>query len=78
MGREIDLLRNYPKTPRDPLARLKEKTPSDREIARKFDLEFFDGDRRHGYGGFNYDKKFWSPVVPDFEDEYGPLAEKVF
>lgn len=30
------------------------KTEEDRRIAREFGREFFDGDRRHGYGGFNY------------------------
>ena len=46
--------------------RLKEKTAQDQEIARRFDKEFFDGDRKHGYGGFSYDPKFWQPVVPSF------------
>lgn len=63
---EIDLLVNYPKTKRNPLDRLKEKTAQDQEIARRFDKEFFDGDRKHGYGGFSYDPKFWQPVVPSF------------
>lgn len=76
MGRKVDLLRNYPKTTRDPSARVKEKTEADREIARKFDIDFFDGERRHGYGGFYYNEKYWSPVVPDFEAEYGPLSGK--
>lgn len=64
MGREIDLLKNYPKTNRDTSLRAKLKTDQDREIARRFDKDFFDGDRKHGYGGFNYNKKFWGPVIP--------------
>ncbi len=63
---EIDLLALYPKTKRNPLDRLKDKTAQDQEIARRFDKEFFDGDRKHGYGGFSYDPKFWQPVVPSF------------
>ena len=47
-----------------------EKTDKDREIARKFGKEFFDGDRRNGYGGFNYNSKFWEPVVPDFQKHF--------
>jgi SAM-dependent methyltransferase len=31
---------------------------------------FFDGDRRHGYGGFSYNPRFWYPVVPTFQDFY--------
>jgi SAM-dependent methyltransferase len=64
MGREIDLLVNYPKTKRNVEDRVQNKTEEDRNIARKFGREFFDGDRRHGYGGFNYDPRFWQPVVP--------------
>ena len=30
------------------------KAEVERQIARKFGKEFFDGDRRFGYGGFNY------------------------
>lgn len=40
MGKEIDLLINYPKTKRDPLKRAQEKTEEDKEIARKFGKEF--------------------------------------
>ena len=49
MGQEIDLLVNYPKTKRDPDARVAEKTEEDRAIARQFGKDFFDGDRSHGY-----------------------------
>ena len=64
MGKEVDLLVNYPKANRNVKARGLEKTEKDREIARKFGKEFFDGGRSHGYGGFSYNPKFWSPVVP--------------
>ena len=66
MGNEIDLLVNYPKPKRDLNARAEAKTERDREIAREFGKEFFDGDRRHGYGGFTYHPRFWGPVVPTF------------
>lgn len=71
MKKEIDLLAKYPKTPRDLTKRLEDKTEEDREIARMFDVRFFDGLRSQGYGGFNYDPRFWTPVVPDFQKEYG-------
>lgn len=67
---EIDLLRNYPKAKRNLEERSNTKTEEDRAIARKFEYEFFDGDRRHGYGGFSYQERFWSPVVPDFVSRY--------
>ena len=70
MGIEINLMKNYPKTKRDPLSRAAEKIDEDRIIARRFDKDFFDGDRKVGYGGFNYHPRFWQPVVPTFQRHY--------
>jgi len=70
MGIEIDLMKNYPRTKRDPKARADSKTEEDRRIARKFDKDFFDGDRKYGYGGYSYNSRFWQPVVPDFIEYY--------
>lgn len=70
MGIEIDLMKNYPKSKRDLTKRLEEKTPEDRALARKFEKEFFDGDRSHGYGGFSYNSRFWEPVIPTFQEYY--------
>ena len=70
MGIEIDLMKNYPRTKRDPKARADSKTEEDRRIARKFDKDFFDGDRKYGYGGYSYNPRFWQPVVPDFIEYY--------
>jgi SAM-dependent methyltransferase len=71
MGQEIDLLVNYPKVKRDPAARASAKTPEDHAIARRFGREFFDGDRRHGYGGYRYHPRFWQPVVPTCQAHFG-------
>lgn len=71
MGQEIDLLANYPKAKRNVKERGATKTEEDREIARRFDKEFFDGDRRHGYGGYHYHPRFWQPVIPDFQKHLG-------
>lgn len=70
LGQEIDLLKNYPKSKRDLSGRLESKSEAVRAIARKFDKEFFDGDRQHGYGGFNYHPRFWQPVIPDFIEHF--------
>jgi len=74
MGQEIDLMVNYPRTKRDVHARGLEKTEEDRRIARQFGRDFFDGDRRVGYGGFNYQSRFWQPVIPTFQEHYGLTA----
>ena len=70
LGKEIDLLRSYPKTKRDPAARAESKTEKDSEIAKQFGKDFFDGDRRHGYGGFSYNPKYWGEVVKDLKEFY--------
>lgn len=71
MGIEIDLLAKYPKTRRDPAARAAAKTLDDQAIARRFDREFFDGDRQHGYGGYHYHSRFWQPVIPALQKHFG-------
>ena len=68
MGQEVDLLINYPKSKRNLKERENQKSEKDRTIARKFGKEFFDGDRKHGYGGYKYNPRFWQPVVPTFKE----------
>ena len=68
--KEVDLLVNYPKSNRDVKERVGKKTDEDRLIARKFDFDYFDGDRAHGYGGYEYNPKFWGPVVKTFKDHW--------
>ena len=77
MGAEKNLLENYPKTARNVDGRAQQKTAKDSEVARRFGEEFFDGDRRYGYGGYSYDEKYWCPVMPTFFNEYklGPGDE---
>ena len=67
MSEEINLLENYPKSNREISLRASKKTNEVRKIAREFGKEFFDGDRNYGYGGFNYNEKFWNPVIPTFQ-----------
>ena len=75
MGKEIDLLVNYPKTMRNLKERVAAKNELDRAIARQFGREFFDGDRSQGYGGFKYMSRFWQPVVPTFKDYWDLSAQ---
>ena len=71
MGKEIDLLKNYPKSKRNVSTRGITKSNSDKELARRFGKDFFDGERKVGYGGFSYDQRFWVDVVPDFVEYWG-------
>ena len=74
MGQEIDLLANYPRTKRNVKERAETKTEADRALARQFGQDFFDGDRRHGYGGFQYNSRFWQSVVPAFQQYFNLKA----
>ena len=67
---EINLLDRLPATTRDPKARAAAKTPDDRAVAKRYDRDFFDGERRHGYGGYRYDGR-WLPVARRFVEHYG-------
>ena len=75
MGVEIDLLSKYPKAKRDLTARLEAKSEEARAIGRRFDFDYFDGDRNHGYGGFTYQARFWKPVVPDLVSHFNLTEE---
>jgi len=75
MGREIDLLANYPKPKRDLAGRVEAKTEEVRAVARQFGQEFFDGAREFGYGGFSYHPRFWQPVIPTFQEHFSLTGE---
>ncbi len=75
MGKEIDLMANYPKAKRNLEQRASEKTDEERSIAREFGKDFFDGDRCYGYGGYSYHSRFWEPVVPTFKEFYNLTGE---
>ena len=78
MGTEINLLKEYPNSKRNLDERVSEKSEDVREIARRFDKDFFDGDRKHGYGGFAYSPKFWQPVIPSFQKYWQLDSSKSF
>jgi len=46
------------------------------EIARKYDFNYWDGDRNHGFGGYKYDGR-WAVVAKALIDRYklGPKAK---
>lgn len=72
---EINLLINYPQSKRNVSARAAKKTAKDRAIGRRFGKEYFDGDRRYGYGGYSYNPRFWRRVVPTFQKHYHLTAK---
>ena len=59
--KKINLLNTFSKVSRDIQSR-KENKIFNRNLALKFDKEYFDGSRDQGYGGYKYDGR-WVPVA---------------
>ena len=75
---EINLLDLYPASQRTPEAirkRFQSLSAEERRTARQFGRDYFDGDRKFGYGGFRYDGR-WRPIVRRIRDHYN-LPETV-
>src|SRR5688572_3237955 len=62
MGREIDLLASLPKTRRNIEKRAEAKDEALIAISRQYGKEYWDGDRKYGYGGYRYDGR-WRSVA---------------
>ena len=60
---EVNLLRHYPRSKRK-MGKPRSHDPANREAALKFGVEYFDGTREQGYGGYRYDGR-WIPIAED-------------
>jgi ubiquinone/menaquinone biosynthesis C-methylase UbiE len=69
VGKEIDLLRSLPKTKRDIEKRAEAKDEALIATSRKYGQEYFDGERKFGYGGYRYDGR-WRSVARDMIDHF--------
>jgi protein-L-isoaspartate(D-aspartate) O-methyltransferase len=71
---EIDFMGVLHKsTQRDYLARVNDpEFPQAKaaELAKKFDFDYWDGDRRINYGGYRYKPGYWNPVAKDLITRY--------
>ena len=56
---------------RDYLERMVNNKVECMKVARKFDHDFWDGDRKHGYGGYKYIKGRWESVAKNLIKDYG-------
>ncbi len=59
----------HQKTRRDYIARMVDNKVYCMQIAKQYGREYWDGDRRFGYGGYNYDGR-WKPVAEALIKEY--------
>ena len=70
MGKELLLVTPlHLQTNRDCLARMVDEKVHCMKIARQYEADYWDGDRRYGYGGYKYDGR-WIPVARDIIDYF--------
>ena len=59
----------HTRSKREYLARMVNDKVHCSEVARKFEADFWDGDRKYGYGGYKYDGR-WVAVAQALIDQY--------
>lgn len=70
MGKLVDVVTPLHKaTVRDYIGRMQDEKVHCMEIAREYGKDFWDGDRRYGYGGYKYDGR-WKVVAEKFIELY--------
>lgn len=62
-------------TARDCLARMNDDKVEAMTVARQFEFDYWDGDRRYGYGGYRYIPGRWKPVAEAMIERYGLTNE---
>jgi SAM-dependent methyltransferase len=70
MGKEVDLLLSLPKTRRNIEKRAGAKDEALIAKSREFGFDYWDGDRKYGYGGYRYDGR-WRSVARDMIEHFG-------
>jgi SAM-dependent methyltransferase len=70
MGRVLKIVNQlHRRTTRDYVGRMTDAKVHCSEVARRFDRDYWDGDRRYGYGGYRYDGR-WSVVAKALAETY--------
>ena len=64
----------HQRTKRDYLARMVDDKVHCMEKAREYGFDYWDGDRRYGYGGYKYDGR-WKPLAKQIIKRYGLTNE---
>lgn len=78
MGQSLNIITDlHKKTKRDYIGRMNDEKVHCMKIARKYSQEFWDGDRRYGYGGYKYDGR-WEIVAKKLIEQYNlPEGAKI-
>ncbi len=70
MGRLLEIVSPlHKKTQRDYVDRMSDSKVECMEVAKRYGEEYWDGDRRYGYGGYRYDGR-WSVVAEKLIETY--------
>lgn len=70
MGRLLEVVTPlHKKTKRDYIGRMTDNKVECMNVARRYDKDFWDGDRRYGYGGYKYDGR-WKAVAEKLIEIY--------
>lgn len=74
-GRRLDIIQQlHSSTKRDYVGRVNEHDKAESaEVACLFGRDYWDGDRRYGYGGYKYDGR-WAPIAQRLASEYALKA----
>ena len=71
MGKLINIVSKlHQSTNRDYLKRMIDEKVECMKIAKKYEKEYWDGDRRYGYGGYKYIPGRWKPVAKSLIENY--------
>jgi len=71
MGRLLNIVNKlHKKTKRDYLPRMADEKVKCMIKAREYEFDYWDGERRYGYGGYKYDGR-WETVAKDLIELYG-------
>ena len=71
MGRLVEIVTPlHQRTQRDYAARMLDDKVACMKKAREFEFDYWDGARRHGYGGYHYQPGRWEPVARALIERY--------
>ena len=71
VGKEVSMVTTlHKKTVRDYIGRMQDDKINCMKVAKKYGQEYWDGDRKYGYGGYKYMEGRWAPVAQMLIDKY--------
>ncbi len=76
MGQLLEIVTSlHQSSKRDCLARMVDDKVACMKIAKQYERDYWDGDRKYGYGGYKYMHGRWKPVAEALIETYGLTSE---